>query len=106
MCVCVCVCVCDTAGAGGYCLRGGGGVIMSKEVRDYFGIPLPDEASLLSLILIGLTFVRGASLWPERNFCSWSQFKHRRVKNNYFGQLAKRPNTLKFGWPCGTFGWP
>ena len=22
-----------------------------------------------------------------------------RVKNNYFGQLAKRPNTLKFDWP-------
>ena len=29
-----------------------------------------------------------------------------RVKNNYFGQLAKRPNTLKFGWPYGAFGWP
>ena len=24
-----------------------------------------------------------------------------RGKNNYFGQLAKRPNTLKFGWPYG-----
>ena len=24
------------------------------------------------------------------------------VKNNYFGQLAKQPNTLKFGWPYST----
>ena len=29
-----------------------------------------------------------------------------RVKNNYVGQLVKQPNTLKFGWPYSTFGWP
>ena len=29
-----------------------------------------------------------------------------RVKNNFSGQLAKWPTTLKFGWPYGKFGWP
>ena len=29
-----------------------------------------------------------------------------RVKNNFSGQLAKWPTTLKFGWPYGNFGWP
>ena len=29
-----------------------------------------------------------------------------RVKNNYFRRLAKRPTTLKFGWPYSRFDWP
>ena len=29
-----------------------------------------------------------------------------RVKNNFSGQLATRPNTLKFGWPYSKFVWP